>query len=280
MPGQEPGLRIGVLGTFTVNGAPAALQPAQSQLILALALNGRDGLSNAQLCYLLGADPDHPKPSDSLRQLIVRTRRQLGRAADGREWIEHLGAGQYALHPDARFDWADFEELSERGIAGRDDRLPAGSPDADPRQAVHRLLPLVAGPGLHRDRAGPDRRRGGTARRARARGRRPVGVGPRRADRAGRRRGRRAAVAGADARRARGGQPRRGPGGVEPLPGRDDGHFRRRRAASRHGRALPAAHRRRPGSARVGAEPTPDRAEQAGKPGRCARVWAGGRLCA
>jgi DNA-binding SARP family transcriptional activator len=117
---QETGLRIGVLGAFTVNGAPAALQPAQSQLILALALNGRDGLSNAQLCYLLGADPDHPKPSDSLRQLIVRTRRQLGRAADGREWIEHLGAGQYALHPDANFDWADFEDLSERGIGDRD----------------------------------------------------------------------------------------------------------------------------------------------------------------
>jgi DNA-binding SARP family transcriptional activator len=117
---QKTGLRIGVLGTFTVNGAPAALQPAQSQLILALALNGRDGLSNAQLCYLLGADPDHPKPSDSLRQLIVRTRRQLGRADDGREWIEHLGAGQYALHPDANFDWADFEDLSERGIGDRD----------------------------------------------------------------------------------------------------------------------------------------------------------------
>jgi DNA-binding SARP family transcriptional activator len=118
--GEEASLRIGVLGTFTVNGSPAALQPAQSQLILALALNGRDGLSNAQLCYLLGADPDHPKPSDSLRQLIVRTRRQLGRAPDGREWIEHLGAGQYALHPDAKFDWADFEELGERGIGDRD----------------------------------------------------------------------------------------------------------------------------------------------------------------
>jgi DNA-binding SARP family transcriptional activator len=117
---QAPSLRIGVLGTFTVNGAPAALQPAQSQLVLALALNGRDGLSNAQLCYLLGADPDHPKPTDSLRQLMVRTRRQLGRTADGREWIEHLGAGQYALHPDATFDWAEFEELSQRGIAERD----------------------------------------------------------------------------------------------------------------------------------------------------------------
>jgi DNA-binding SARP family transcriptional activator len=119
-PDQPASLRIGVLGTFTVNGAPAALQPAQSQLILALALNGQDGLSNGQLCYLLGADPDHPKPSDSLRQLIVRTRRQLGRAAEGREWIVHLGAGQYALHPDARFDWADFEELSERGMQDRD----------------------------------------------------------------------------------------------------------------------------------------------------------------
>jgi DNA-binding SARP family transcriptional activator len=115
-----PSLRIGVMGTFTINGTPAALQPAQGQLILALALNGSDGLSNAHLCYLLGADPDHPKPSDSLRQLIVRTRRQLGRAADGREWIEHLGAGQYALHPQARFDWADFEDLSERGMADRD----------------------------------------------------------------------------------------------------------------------------------------------------------------
>jgi DNA-binding SARP family transcriptional activator len=115
-----PSLRIGVMGTFTINGAPAALLPAQGQLVLALALNGRDGLSNAQLCYLLGPDPDHPKPSDSLRQLIVRTRRQLGRAADGREWIEHLGAGQYALHPEARFDWADFEDLSERGLADRD----------------------------------------------------------------------------------------------------------------------------------------------------------------
>jgi DNA-binding SARP family transcriptional activator len=114
------GLRVGVLGTFTVNGAPAKLQPAQSQLVLALALNGSDGLSNGQLCYLLGADPDHPKPSDSLRQLIVRTRRQLGRAADGREWIEHLGGGQYALHPDARFDWADFESLCEAGLRARD----------------------------------------------------------------------------------------------------------------------------------------------------------------
>jgi DNA-binding SARP family transcriptional activator len=116
--GQE--LRIGVLGTFTVNGRPATVQPAQGQLILSLALSGHEGLSNQQLCYLLGADPDHAKPADSLRQLIVRTRRQLGRAPDGREWIEHLGGGQYALHPLTRFDWHEFDALSAEGISQRD----------------------------------------------------------------------------------------------------------------------------------------------------------------
>jgi DNA-binding SARP family transcriptional activator/nucleoid-associated protein YgaU len=119
-PQEEESLRIGVLGTLTVNGTPGALLPAQSQLVLALALNGREGLSNRQLCYLLGADPDHPKPSDSLRQLIVRTRRQLGRAPDDREWIEHLGAGQYALHPQTRFDWHEFDALTREGMQARD----------------------------------------------------------------------------------------------------------------------------------------------------------------
>jgi len=113
-------LRIGILGSFTINGAAGALLPAQSQLILALALNGAVGLSNPQLGYLLGADPDHPKPSDSLRQLIARTRRQLGPAPGGAEWIVHLGGGQYSLHPDARLDWADFSALAERGLAARD----------------------------------------------------------------------------------------------------------------------------------------------------------------
>jgi DNA-binding SARP family transcriptional activator len=117
---EQASLRVGILGTLTINGAPGALLPAQSQLVLALALNGQDGLSNQQLCYLLGADPDHPKPSDSLRQLIVRTRRQLGRAPDGREWIEHLGAGQYALHPDTRIDWHEFDALTREGMRARD----------------------------------------------------------------------------------------------------------------------------------------------------------------
>ena len=128
-PGRPPGpaaarmpagsLRIGILGSFTINGASSALLPAQSQLILALALNGTVGLSNPQLGYLLGADPDHPKPSDSLRQLIARTRRQLGRPPGGAEWIVHLGSGQYALHPEACFDWTDFSALAERGLAAR-----------------------------------------------------------------------------------------------------------------------------------------------------------------
>lgn len=113
-------LRIGILGSFTINGASGALLPAQSQLILALALNGPVGLSNPQLGYLLGADPDHPKPSDSLRQLIARTRRQLGPAPGGAEWIVHLGGGQYSLHSEARFDWTDFSALAERGLAARD----------------------------------------------------------------------------------------------------------------------------------------------------------------
>lgn len=116
-------LRIGVLGTLTINGLPAGLLPAQGQLVVALAINGRDGLSNRQLCHLLGADPDHSRPPDSLRQLIVRTRRQLGRAADGREWIEHLGSGQYALHPTTRVDWHEFDTMTSEGIRVKDAEL-------------------------------------------------------------------------------------------------------------------------------------------------------------
>ena len=120
---QPSELLIGVLGTFTVNGVPAALKPAQSQLLLSLALCGEEAMSSARMCYLLGPDPDHPKPGDSLRQLITRTRRQLGRSSDGREWIEHRGGGWYSLHPDTRFDWDEFEELSERGIRESDRAL-------------------------------------------------------------------------------------------------------------------------------------------------------------
>ena len=115
-PPPAPRLRIGVLGSLTVNGQAGALVPAQSQLIVALALN-RDGLSNRQLRVLLGADSGHPKPADSLRQLIARTRRALGQAGDGKQWIEHLGHGQYALHAQARVDWREFETLTAQGIS-------------------------------------------------------------------------------------------------------------------------------------------------------------------
>jgi len=114
-PPQSPSLRIGVLGSLTINGQAGALVPAQSQLITSLALH-QDGLSNAQLRALLGTDPAHPKPADSLRQLIARTRRALGRADDGREWIEHLGNGRYALHPAARVDLREFDALAAAGM--------------------------------------------------------------------------------------------------------------------------------------------------------------------
>jgi DNA-binding SARP family transcriptional activator len=118
--GPTPALRIGILGTLIINDRPGALAPAQSQLIVALALRGARGMSNPQLCGLLGADPEHPRPTDSLRQLIVRTRRQLGRACDGRQWIEHRGHGVYTLHPSATLDWAEFDLQTTAGIQARD----------------------------------------------------------------------------------------------------------------------------------------------------------------
>lgn len=113
-------LRIGVLGSFTINGAPSELMPAQSQLMLALALGGTEGVSNGQLRYLLGADEDHPRLPDALRQLIMRTRRQLGAAEDGLDWILHLGKGHYVLHTDVLFDWDEFDDLADHGIERRD----------------------------------------------------------------------------------------------------------------------------------------------------------------
>jgi DNA-binding SARP family transcriptional activator len=122
-PAAQPrsaSLRIGVLGQLTINGQPGALLPAQTQLIVALALNGEAGLLGRQLCELLGSDSDHPKPADSLRQLIARTRRQLGRTGEGSEWIKHLGHGRYALHKETRLDWYEFERLTDQGIRAGD----------------------------------------------------------------------------------------------------------------------------------------------------------------
>lgn len=110
----EP-LRVKVLGAFTITGAAEQLQPKQAELVLALALARPAGLANSALCAILGTDPDHPKPGDSVRQIITRTRRRLGAASDGREYIIHAGNGHYLLHPAASLDWAEFRELTASG---------------------------------------------------------------------------------------------------------------------------------------------------------------------
>ena len=93
-------LEIKILGSFVIAGAGAQLQPKQAELVLALALAAPAGLSNSALCCMLGADPDHPKPTDAVRQIITRTRRRLGLASDGQEYIIHTGNGHYVLHPE------------------------------------------------------------------------------------------------------------------------------------------------------------------------------------
>jgi DNA-binding SARP family transcriptional activator len=115
----RPGLRVNVLGRFEVLGSAEPLQAKQAELVLALALHAPVGLSNSALCTMLGADADHPRPADSVRQLITRTRRRLGQAPDGREHIIHLGSGIYVLHEDVRLDWAAFSALARRGRAER-----------------------------------------------------------------------------------------------------------------------------------------------------------------
>ncbi len=110
-------LEIKILGPFTITGAAEQLQPKQAELILALALAASAGLSNSALCSMLGADPDHAKPADAVRQIITRTRRRLGRTSDGQEYILHVGNGQYVLHPDASLDWSRFREFVALGRA-------------------------------------------------------------------------------------------------------------------------------------------------------------------
>jgi DNA-binding SARP family transcriptional activator len=94
-----------------ISGPAGPLQPKQAELVLALALAAPAGLSNSALCAMLGADPDHPKPTDAVRQIIVRTRRRLGPASDGAEHIIHTGGGWYRLHPEASLDWSRFRDL-------------------------------------------------------------------------------------------------------------------------------------------------------------------------
>jgi DNA-binding SARP family transcriptional activator len=108
---------VKILGPFVITGALEQLQPKQAELVLALALAAPGGLSNSALCSMLGTDPDHPKPSDAVRQIITRTRRRLGRAGDGQEYVIHSGSGNYLLHPDAALDWTQFRTLVASGRA-------------------------------------------------------------------------------------------------------------------------------------------------------------------
>jgi DNA-binding SARP family transcriptional activator len=130
LPDPEASLRIRVLGPFSVAGSAEPLQPKQAELVLALALAAPAGLSNSALCSLLGADADHPKPGDAVRQIITRTRRRLGRASDGQEFIIHAGNGQYFLHPAASLDLSQFRALVASGQA--DDLRTAVSMIAGP----------------------------------------------------------------------------------------------------------------------------------------------------
>jgi hypothetical protein len=82
-----------------------------------VALDDEAGQSNEALHGMLGADEDQPKPPESLRQLITRSRRRLRLAPDSRECIIHLGNGHYVLHPAATLDWHAFRNLAAAGAA-------------------------------------------------------------------------------------------------------------------------------------------------------------------
>jgi hypothetical protein len=105
-------LEVKILGSFVITGAADQLQPKQAELVLALALAAPGGLTNSALCSMLGEDPDHPKPSDAVRQIITRARRRLGQASDGQEYVIHTGNGNYVLHPDVSLDWTEFRNLT------------------------------------------------------------------------------------------------------------------------------------------------------------------------
>jgi DNA-binding SARP family transcriptional activator len=111
-PGHD-GCALHILGPVRLLGSRAPLQLKQLELVLALALHP-SGLSNIQLATLLGSDPDHPKPQDSLRQLITRTRRVLGPSADGREHITYDTKTKLYRLREVALDWARFRTLTAR----------------------------------------------------------------------------------------------------------------------------------------------------------------------
>ncbi|MEN3541083.1 BTAD domain-containing putative transcriptional regulator [Microbispora sp. ZYX-F-249] len=107
-------VQVSILGPLEITGTAADLQPKMAELVLALALAGPTGLRNIQLAAMMGPDPDTPKPSDQLRQLITRTRGKLGKAPDGQARILCDSAYVYRTHA-ITLDWTRFQELAERG---------------------------------------------------------------------------------------------------------------------------------------------------------------------
>jgi DNA-binding SARP family transcriptional activator len=121
LPGTGgPTLYVAILGPLAMTGTAAELQPKQAELVVALALAGAAGLTGESLRGMLGVDADHPKPPDSLRQIITRTRRKLGRTPGGGEYIVHRGNTVYVLDPACALDWDEFRDLAGRGHAARD----------------------------------------------------------------------------------------------------------------------------------------------------------------
>lgn len=110
----QAAVQVSILGPLEITGTVADLQPKMAELVLALTLAGPIGLRNIQLAAMMGPDPDTPKPSDQLRQLITRTRGKLGKAPDGQARI--LCDSTYVYRTQAiTLDWTRFQELADRG---------------------------------------------------------------------------------------------------------------------------------------------------------------------
>jgi DNA-binding SARP family transcriptional activator len=121
--GARAGLEVGLLGPLAILGAAGELQPRQAELVAALALAGEDGLTAEVLRTRLGTDPDHPKDAVLFRQVVTRTRRRLGTAAGGGEYIVYdEAAARYRLGPGVRVDLAEFRILARAGASARDPR--------------------------------------------------------------------------------------------------------------------------------------------------------------
>jgi GntR family transcriptional regulator len=117
LPGRASRLWVGVLGPVEVAGPSGPLTGPRADLVVALAVHGAAGLSMQALRKLLGNADGALKSHDTVRQLIVRTRRQLGPVPGGGEWIEtdRGPQGRYWLHEATVVDWAWFRSLSTRG---------------------------------------------------------------------------------------------------------------------------------------------------------------------